>query len=196
MAGQGTAAKELIEDAGRARRAGGLPGRRGATLRVRGRRARVEPRQSSSSAWSPKPATTASTASARGEIVHIDTPQTIADGAQTQHLGEHTFPVIRRLVERHRHRQRRRTGFEAMKFFAARMKMIVEPTGCLAAAAVFERKLDVQGQESRGADLGRQRRPGALRRAGEVSVKQSTTGHGIPGNTRIPDLPSFAIGAY
>ena len=35
---------------------------------------------------------------ARGEIVHIDTPQTIADGAQTQHSGRLTFPVIRRLV--------------------------------------------------------------------------------------------------
>jgi len=30
-----------------------------------------------------------------GSIVHIDTPATIADGAQTQHLGHHTFPIIR-----------------------------------------------------------------------------------------------------
>src|SRR5690606_27497415 len=30
-----------------------------------------------------------------GRIVHIETPRTIADGAQTLHLGELTFPVIR-----------------------------------------------------------------------------------------------------
>ena len=34
-----------------------------------------------------------------------------------------------------------------MRFFASRMKMIVEPTGCLAAAAVFEGKLDVRGKK-------------------------------------------------
>ncbi len=35
---------------------------------------------------------------------------------------------------------------EAMAFFAGRMKIMVEPTGCLAAAAVFGRKLDVSGK--------------------------------------------------
>lgn len=34
-----------------------------------------------------------------GTIVHIDTPKTIADGAQTQHLGNITFDVIRRTVD-------------------------------------------------------------------------------------------------
>ena len=33
-----------------------------------------------------------------GHIVHIAPPETIADGAQTQHLGKHTFPVIAALV--------------------------------------------------------------------------------------------------
>ncbi len=33
-----------------------------------------------------------------GKIVHISTPITIADGAQTQHLGQLTFPVIKSLV--------------------------------------------------------------------------------------------------
>ena len=31
----------------------------------------------------------------QGGIVHMQTPRTIADGAQTLHLGELTFPVIR-----------------------------------------------------------------------------------------------------
>jgi threonine dehydratase len=75
---------------------------------------------------------------ARGEVVHIDTPQTIADGAQTQHSGTLTFPVIQALVR----------GIvtvsdaqlaAAMRFFAERMKTVVEPTGCLGAAALFER---------------------------------------------------------
>ena len=33
-----------------------------------------------------------------GEIVHIPVPQSIADGALTQHLGQHTFPIIRRAL--------------------------------------------------------------------------------------------------
>ncbi|MCB2070974.1 MAG: pyridoxal-phosphate dependent enzyme, partial [Ottowia sp.] len=34
-----------------------------------------------------------------GRIVHIDTPQTLADGAQTQHLGNYTFAIIRDKVD-------------------------------------------------------------------------------------------------
>jgi threonine dehydratase len=33
-----------------------------------------------------------------------------------------------------------------MRFFAERMKMVVEPTGCLAAAAVMEGAIDLRGQ--------------------------------------------------
>ena len=73
---------------------------------------------------------------ALGRIVHIDTPQTIADGAQTQHSGNLTFPVIQQLVSRIE------TVTDAqlaatMRFFAERMKMVVEPTGCLGAAALL-----------------------------------------------------------
>jgi len=81
----------------------------------------------------------------RGEIVRIDTPRTIADGAQTQSSGLLTFPVIRSLVK----------GVltvsdaqlvETMRFFATRMKLVVEPTGCLAAAAVLQGAIDLRGQ--------------------------------------------------
>jgi threonine dehydratase len=70
-----------------------------------------------------------------GAIAHIDTPQTIADGAQTQHLGQLTFPIIRRDVTDVL------TATDAelvacMRFFAERMKLIVEPTGCLGLAAL------------------------------------------------------------
>ena len=35
---------------------------------------------------------------------------------------------------------------EAMKFFVSRMKIVVEPTGCLAAAAVFGKQVDLTGK--------------------------------------------------
>lgn len=80
-----------------------------------------------------------------GQIVHIDTPRTIADGAQTQHLGNLTFPIIRRdvddvltvsdaqLVER-------------MAFAASRMKLVIEPTGCLGFAAALQMKEQLRGK--------------------------------------------------
>ncbi len=81
---------------------------------------------------------------ARGEIVHIDVPQTIADGAQTQATGQLTFPVIQALVARIvtvSDAQLVRT----MKFFAERLKQVVEPTGCLGAAALLEGVEDWRG---------------------------------------------------
>jgi threonine dehydratase len=80
-----------------------------------------------------------------GAIVHIDVPQTIADGAQTQHAGQLTFPVIRAKVD---DIVTVSDGelVAAMKFFAERMKLVVEPTGALGAAAVFERKVEVAGK--------------------------------------------------
>jgi threonine dehydratase len=80
-----------------------------------------------------------------GTIVHIDVPQTIADGAQTQHLGSHTFAVIRQLVD-DVITVSDADLMETMRFFASRMKLVVEPTGCLAAAAVFQKKVEVIGK--------------------------------------------------
>ncbi|MBI6337410.1 threo-3-hydroxy-L-aspartate ammonia-lyase [Proteus sp. PR00224] len=70
----------------------------------------------------------------KDEIIHIDTPKTIADGAQTQHLGNYTFEIIRN----HVNDILTATDEElilAMQFYAQRMKIIVEPTGCLSLAA-------------------------------------------------------------
>ena len=82
---------------------------------------------------------------ARGEIVHIDTPVTIADGAQTQHSGALTFPVIQRLVSSIVTVSDAQL-INTMRFFAERMKMVVEPTGCLAAAALLEGVVQASGQ--------------------------------------------------
>lgn len=76
-----------------------------------------------------------------GEIVRIDTPDTIADGAQTQHLGELTFPILRRDVTAV-HTVSDAELVAAMRVFAATLKIVVEPTGALAFAGV--RKLAAQ----------------------------------------------------
>jgi threonine dehydratase len=81
----------------------------------------------------------------RGEIVHIDVPKTIADGAQTQHAGNLTFPVIRALVDEVLTVSDTQL-VRAMRFFMERMKLVVEPTGCLGAAAALEGGLPVKGK--------------------------------------------------
>jgi len=144
MAGQGTAALELIEDAGPVDvllvcvGGGGLiSGCAVATkhalpqCRVIG----VEPEAGNDVQQSLR----------RGEVVRIDVPQTIADGAQTQAPGRFTFPVIKALVDDVLTVTDQQL-ISTMRFFAERMKMVVEPTGCLAAAAILESTLDVRGQ--------------------------------------------------
>ncbi|MGO4667586.1 threo-3-hydroxy-L-aspartate ammonia-lyase [Bosea sp. 2RAB26] len=144
IAGQGTAAKELIEEAGPLDillvplGGGGLisgaalaakalnPG-----LRVFG----VEPEAGNDGQQSLR----------SGKIVKIDVPKTIADGAQTAFLGQYTFPIIQNLVE-DIVTVPDAALIETMRFFAERMKLVVEPTGCLAAAAAFTGAVPVTGK--------------------------------------------------
>jgi threonine dehydratase len=71
----------------------------------------------------------------QGSIVRIAVPQTIADGAQTQSLGRYTFQIIRRDVTDILTASDAEL-IDCMRFFATRMKIVVEPTGCLGFAAV------------------------------------------------------------
>jgi threonine dehydratase len=144
MAGQGTAAKELIEDAGEldllfvCLGGGGLLSGCATAARALSPACRVigvEPEAGNDGQRSLR----------SGSIVHIDTPKTIADGAQTQHLGEYTFAVIRELVDDIVTVSDAEL-VDTMKFFASRMKAVVEPTGCLAAAAALQQKVDVRGK--------------------------------------------------
>ena len=80
-----------------------------------------------------------------GPPVHIDTPKTIADGAQTQHLGQLTFPIIQHDVDDILTVSDEQLRAE-MRFFAARMKIVVEPTGCLGLAAARAMKDQLQGK--------------------------------------------------
>jgi len=73
-------------------------------------------------------------------------PQTIADGARTHSLGNITFP----LVLAHVHDITTVSDAElasAMFYLWERMKIVVEPTGALGAAALFERGLAVQDRK-------------------------------------------------
>jgi threo-3-hydroxy-L-aspartate ammonia-lyase len=144
MAGQGTAAKELFEDAGELDvlltplGGGGLLSGCATAAHALAPRCTVigvEPEAGNDGQRSLQ----------TGSIVHIDTPKTIADGAQTQHLGGYTFAVIRERVSEIVTVSDAEL-VETMKFFASRMKLMVEPTGCLAAAAVLQRKVDVRGK--------------------------------------------------
>ena len=143
IAGQGTAAKELIEDVGDLDAlfvclgGGGLLS--GSALAVRALSPRckiygVEPEAGNDGQQSFR----------SGKIVHIDTPKTIADGAQTQHLGAYPFEIIRRDVDDIL-TVTDPDLIDAMRFFATRMKLLVEPTGCLSLAGARTMKAQLKG---------------------------------------------------
>lgn len=81
----------------------------------------------------------------RGAIVRIDVPRTIADGAQTQAIGELTFEIIRRDVSNILTVSDVEL-IDSMRFFCSRMKIVVEPTGCLAFAAARGLGRELNGQ--------------------------------------------------
>jgi threonine dehydratase len=133
IAGQGTAAKELFEEVGPLDAffvclgGGGLLAGSALATRALAPQCKlygVEPEAGNDGQQSFR----------SGSIVHIDTPRTIADGAQTQHLGNLTFPIIRRDVDDILTASDDDL-VECMRFFAERMKIVVEPTGCLGFAA-------------------------------------------------------------
>ena len=148
IAGQGTAAMELIEDVGEM---GGeldflfvcLGG--GGLLSGSALAARALSPNCKVYGVEPEAGNDVQQSFAKGEIVKIATPKTIADGAQTQSAGTITFPLIQRHVD----------GIvtatdaqlvEGMKFFAERMKMLVEPTGALSFAAARHAGLPIAGK--------------------------------------------------
>jgi threonine dehydratase len=77
--------------------------------------------------------------------VRIEVPRTIADGAQTQSLGRVTFEIIRRSAADILTATDEEL-IECMRFFAERMKIVVEPTGCLGFAAARSRRAELAGQ--------------------------------------------------
>ncbi|MCT9164993.1 serine dehydratase [Acinetobacter baumannii] len=144
IAGQGTAAKELFEEVGDldylfvCLGGGGLLAGSALSARQLSPNCKiygVEPALGNDGQMSFR----------KGEIVHIDTPPTIADGAQTQYLGKLTFPIIQQKVDDILTATDEEL-INAMKFFAERMKMVVEPTGCLGFAAARNLKDELKGK--------------------------------------------------
>lgn len=97
---------------------------------------------------------------ATGQIVRLDYPQSIADGALTPALAPMTFALIQQYA----------SGIltvpddaliKALRFFAERMKLVVEPTGCLGAAAVMQEVVPLRG-----------RRVGVIISGGNVDIHQ------------------------
>ncbi len=158
IAGQGTAAKELLEDVGAlddlfvcCGGAGLLSGSAIAArhlspgIRVVG----VEPAAGDDVARSFR----------TGTIQRVENPKTIADGARTESPGAITFPLVMK------HVQDVITVtdaelVEAMRFLWERMKLVVEPTGALATAGVMSGPIDV-----------RDRRVGIIISGGNVDLK-------------------------
>lgn len=146
IAGQGTVALELIQQAGPldvllAPVGGGglLSGCAVATkaLNPECRVIGVEPSAADDAARSFK----------SGTLHTVHNPQTVADGARTPSLGKLTFPLIRQ------HVQDIVTVddtaiMDAMRFLWERMKLVVEPTGALAYAALHSGVLSFPGKRA------------------------------------------------
>lgn len=143
MAGQGTAALELLEEVPDldflltpASGCGLLAGCAIAAkhLRPQIRLFGVEP-EAGNDTWQ---------SMRKGERVEIPVPQTIADGLQTPSPGKLTFPVVQELVEDILLVSDDELS-ETMRFVLERMKVLLEPSGAAAAAAVRHRKVDFTG---------------------------------------------------
>jgi threo-3-hydroxy-L-aspartate ammonia-lyase len=144
IAGQGTAVLELIEDAGTLDLlvvplgGGGLLAGSALSARALAPACKiigVEPEAGNDGQLSLR----------KGEIVRIPVPKSIADGALTTHVGAHNFPILNRDVSDIITVSDAQL-VETMRFFAERMKIVVEPTGCLAAAAVLQGEIDCGGK--------------------------------------------------
>ncbi len=81
-----------------------------------------------------------------GERVKIPPPATIADGMRTQQPGELTFPVIRAKVEKILLVSDAQV-IETMRFILTRLKILAEPTGAVAPAAVLQKMVGPPGSK-------------------------------------------------
>lgn len=143
IAGQGTAAKELFEEVGELDHffvclgGGGLLSGSALSARALSPKCQVygvEPEAGNDGQQSLR----------SGQRIKIAVPQTLADGAQTQQLGELTFEIIRNQVD-DIFTATDAQLVDSMRFYAERMKMLVEPTGCLSLAGAGSSGLDLRG---------------------------------------------------
>ena len=142
IAGQGTTAKELLEETGPLDGllvpCGGAGLLSGCAIAAR----HLSP------AWhvvgvEPAAGDDATRSFKEKRLVKIEVPDTIADGARTTSLGSLTLPLVLRYVNE-MVTVTDKELLAAMFFLWERLKIVVEPTGALAFAAVFHKKVDVE----------------------------------------------------
>ena len=144
IAGQGTAAKELIDETGPLDYlfvpcgGGGLisgSALAAAALSPGCKVIGVEPEAGDDATRSFK----------SGKLQTCSNPDTIADGARTASLGQLTFPMVLSLVH-DMTTVNDAALMRTMRYLMERMKIVVEPTGVLGAAGLLETKRELAGQ--------------------------------------------------
>ena len=144
IAGQGTAARELLEEVGALDLllvpcgGGGLLSGSALAARALAPACRVV-------GVEPELGDDAKRSFDSGVLQTVSNPATIADGARTPSLGTLTFPLVRRNVDEMATVSDDEL-VRAMRFVFERMKLVVEPTGVLGLAAALAGKLAVRGK--------------------------------------------------
>jgi threonine dehydratase len=144
IAGQGTAARELLEETGGLELllvpcgGGGLLSGSALAARALAPACRVV-------GVEPELADDATRSFRTGVLQTVSNPPTIADGARTPSLGRLTFPLVRQHVD-----EMATVADDdlvrAMRFVFERVKLVVEPTGVLGLAAALSGRVDVRGK--------------------------------------------------
>jgi threo-3-hydroxy-L-aspartate ammonia-lyase len=141
IAGQGTAAKELIEEVGALDfllvpcGGGGLLSGSALAASALSPRCKVI-------GIEPERADDATRSFRTGTLQRVEHPDTIADGARTPSLGKLTFPLVRRLAH-DMATVSEEAIVAAMRVLWERLKLVVEPTGALGAAGLLSGRVDV-----------------------------------------------------
>jgi threonine dehydratase len=99
-----------------------------------------------------------------GERIRIDPPDTIADGMRTQQPGALTFPIVQQLANGVTTVSDEEV-VAAMRFLLLRMKLLVEPTGAVPVALLLSGRVDLRGQRVGVILSGGNADPGLLARA-------------------------------
>jgi threonine dehydratase len=160
IAGQGTAAAELIAEAGSLDLllvpcgGGGLLSGSALSARALSPACRVV-------GVEPEAGDDATRSFHSGVLQTVDNPRTIADGARTPSLGRLTFPLVRENVD-DMVTVSDADLIDAMRFVWERLKLVVEPTGVLGLAAARTGRVDV-----------RDRRVGVILSGGNVDVTKA-----------------------
>lgn len=144
VAGQGTSAKEMIEDVG------GLdiilaPCGGGGLLSGTAISSKSLLPQCRVIGVEPELADDATRSFKSGIIQSVSNPMTIADGLRTPSLGSVTFPLVRKYVD-DMVTVSEQEIVAAMHFVWTRMKLVIEPSGAVALAPLISGKINVSGK--------------------------------------------------